>query len=363
LKIKIRKLANNIILFIIKANLEVKMSFNDLILRTINGEKTERTPIWLMRQAGRYMPEYREVRSKVTFLELCKTPELACKVTLDPVNILGLDAAILFSDIMVPVEAMGIDLDFNPGPVISNPIRTLDDADKLRVINPNEDVPYVIEAVKLLVSKLNVPLIGFSGAPFTLACYMVEGGGSKNFLEIKNLMHNNTKAYSILMEKISDSTIKYLQSQIDNGCPIVQIFDTWAGIVSPYDYEEFILPYIKYVIDNLKGANVIYFAKDSSNFYDKIKTLDCSGIGVDWKIQIQKAAELLDNKFILQGNLDPALLFCDTDTLAKATKRILEEAKNIKGHIFNLGHGIMPKTPVENVKFLINFVKEHSISA
>lgn len=336
------------------------MAFNDLILRTIAGEKVERTPVWLMRQAGRYMPEYRAVRSNVTFLELCKTPELACKVTLDPVNLLGLDSAILFSDIMVPVEGMGIDLDFNPGPVISNPIRSLADADRLNVINPYVDVPYVMKAIKLLVKELNVPLIGFSGAPFTLACYMVEGGGSKNFLEIKNLMHNRPDAYRVLMEKIADSTILYLQAQIDSGCPIVQIFDTWAGIVSPYDYEEFILPYVHKVIDGLTGAHVIYFAKDSSNFYDKIKNLNCAGLGIDWKIEMKRAAKLLDNKFILQGNMDPALLFSDQKSIATAIDRILEEAKSIKGHIFNLGHGIMPKTPVENVQFLIDYVREKS---
>ncbi len=336
------------------------MSFNDLILRTIKGQHTERTPVWLMRQAGRYMPEYRAVRSKVSFLELCKTPELACKVTLDPINILGLDAAILFSDIMIPVEGMGINLDFNPGPVISNPVRTIQDADRLRIINPYEDVPYVIETVKLLVEKLNVPLIGFSGAPFTLACYMVEGGGSKNFLEIKSLMYKDKKAYQVLMDKITESTSKYLQAQIDNGCPIVQIFDTWAGIVSPYDYEEFIYPYVDKLINSLKNAEVIYFAKDSSNFYGTIKNLKCSGLGVDWKIEMAKASELTDNKFVLQGNMDPALLFADKNSIAKAIDRILEETKSIKGHIFNLGHGILPKTPVENVKFLIEYVKERS---
>ncbi len=336
------------------------MSFNDLILRTLKCEKTERTPVWLMRQAGRYMPEYRAVRSKVTFLELCKNPELACQVTLDPVRILGLDAAILFSDIMIPVEGMGIDLDFNPGPVISNPIRTLEDAERLKIINPEIEVPFVIETVKLLVSKLNVPLIGFSGAPFTLACYMVEGGGSKNFLEIKSLMYKNKKAYDILMDKITVSTAKYLQTQIDNGCPIVQIFDTWAGIVSPYDYEEFIFPYVDKLINSLKNAEVIYFAKDSSNFYDTIKNLNCAGLGVDWKIQMEKAANLTDNKFVLQGNMDPALLFADKKSIAKAADRILDEASNIKGHIFNLGHGILPKTPVENVQFLVDYVKERS---
>ena len=218
------------------------MAFNDLILKVLRGEKVEKTPIWLMRQAGRYMPEYMAIRKKVSFLELCKTPELACEVTLQPVDILKVDAAILFSDILIPVEPMGINLDFNPAPTISNPVRKKEDVEKLRVIDPYEDVPFVIEAVKLLVKELNVPLIGFSGAPFTLACYMVEGGGSKNFTHIKTLMHTDSITYNKLLEKITDSTIKYLQAQIDNGCKIVQIFDTWAGILSPLDYANYVFP-------------------------------------------------------------------------------------------------------------------------
>lgn len=331
---------------------------NRLILDVLDGKKVDRPPIWLMRQAGRYMPEYMEVRKNVSFLELCKTPELAAKVTHQPVDILGVDAAILFSDILIPIEPMGVKLDFNPAPVISNPVRTLQDADKLKILNPYEDAPFVIETVKLLVRDLKVPLIGFSGAPFTLACYMVEGGGSKNFINIKKMMHSDPKTYSTLMEKLTISTIKYLQSQIDNGCPIVQIFDTWAGILSPCEYSEKVLPFVNILIENLKNAHVIYFAKDSATFYKHISKLKCSGIGIDWKIDLEDADTMLGNgKFVLQGNLDPVALFADKETIKNITKLIIEKGKKLKGHIFNLGHGILPETPVENVKYLVDIVK------
>lgn len=334
------------------------MAFNNLILDALNGKNVSKTPVWLMRQAGRYMPEYMAVRKKVSFLQLCKTPELACEVTLQPVDILGVDAAIVFSDILIPVEPMGIKLDFNPAPAISNPVRNAKDVEKLRVIDPFNDVPFVLDAVKLLVKELNVPLIGFSGAPFTLACYMVEGGGSRNFTYIKTLMHKEFKVYDELMNKITISTAKYLQAQVDSGCPIVQIFDTWAGIVSPNDYNRFIFPYVDKLINMLKNAHVIYFAKESATFYNKIKDLNCTGLGVDWKINLDEADKILCNKFVLQGNLDPAILFTDQKTISEETDEILKLGSNIKGHIFNLGHGILPETPVENVKFLVDYVHD-----
>lgn len=332
------------------------MAFNDLFLRTLEGEKTERPPVWLMRQAGRYMAEYRAMRTRVSFLDLCKNPELATEAVMQPIDAFGLDAAILFNDILVPIEPMGVTLDFNPAPFISNPVRSKQDAERMRVVDPYSSLPFIIESVKLMVSKLNVPLIGFAGAPFTLACYMIEGQGSKNFLEVKKLMHNERKAFDTLMEKITDSTLAYLQAQLDNGCYAVQMFDTWAGIVSPYEYDEFIFPYVQKISENLKGK-LIYFAKDSSSFYGTMKKLDCTGMGVDWKISLKEADKQLDSKFILQGNMDPALLFTDKATIKKYADIILAEGKEIKGHIFNLGHGIMPKTPVENVKYLVDYVQ------
>jgi uroporphyrinogen decarboxylase len=333
------------------------MKFNDTLLKALSKERTERPPVWLMRQAGRYMSEYMAIRKKVTFLELCKSPELACEVTLQPVDILGVDAAILFSDILVPIEPMGVQLDFNPAPVIANPVRTLADAEKLTVPNPRESVPFVEKTVQLLVKKLNVPLFGFSGAPFTLACYMVEGGGSKNFLEIKKLMHMEPAAYDLLMRKLTESTISYLQMQIDAGCQAVQIFDTWAGVLSPIEYREKVLPYVKNIVDTLTGAHVIYFAKDGAAYFEDMKSLNCAGIGLDWKCDISKANKELGGKFCLQGNLDPALLFSNKETIARFTNEIIEKGKEAPGHIFNLGHGIMPETPVDNVKYLVKLVK------
>lgn len=336
------------------------MPKNRLILDVLEGKPRERTPVWLMRQAGRYMPEYRKIREKVSFLQLCKTPELACEVTLQPLEAFGLDAAILFSDILIPIEPMGIQLAFTPAPVIANPVRNESDINKLKTVNPYEQLSFVLETVKLIKKNINVPLIGFSGAPFTLACYMVEGSGSKNFLEIKTLMHKNRDAFNTLMEKITESTYAYLQAQIDNGCDLVQIFDTWAGILSPFDYKTFVLPHVDRLINKLNAAHVIYFAKDSATFYPDIKKLNCSALGVDWKISLSKAAKLLDNKFVLQGNLDPALLFAGQETISSEVDRILGEAESVNGHIFNLGHGILPRTPVENVKFLVDYVKERS---
>ena len=332
------------------------MAFDDLLLKALHKEKTERPPVWLMRQAGRYMPEYMAVRKNVTFLELCKTPELACEVTLQPIDILGADAAILFSDILIPIEPIGIDLNFNPAPVIANPVRTQDDINKLRAFNPESDAPFVYKTIDLLVKKLNVPLIGFSGAPFTLACYMTEGGGSKSFLEIRKMMLNTQALYHSLMAKLTEDTIKYLQAQVSHGCAAIQMFDTWAGILPPAEYKEMVFPYVKEISESI-SAPFIYFAKDGSAYFETMKELNCAGIGVDWKTTLSEADKKLGGKFTLQGNMDPAVLFSNKETITKTAQNIIEEGKKCAGHIFNLGHGIMPQTPVENVKHLINTVK------
>ncbi len=224
---------------------------------------------------------------------------------------------------------------------------------------PKKDVPFVLETVRMLVKALDVPLIGFSGAPFTLACYMVEGSGSKkNYEHIKTLIHTDPAAYRVLMEKLTNSTLKYLQAQIDNGAHVVQMFDTWAGVVSPYDYEKFIFPYVEYIANNLKGAPLIYFAKDSFSFYDIIGKLNCAGMGVDWKTRLTDADERLGKgKFALQGNFDPIQLFGTKESIKETAEKIIEEGKTLKGHIFNLGHGIVPATPRENVDYLVKVVK------
>lgn len=333
------------------------MAFNDLLLKALHKEKTERPPVWLMRQAGRYMAEYRAVREKVSFLELCKTPELACEVTLQPIDILGVDAAILFSDILIPIEPMGVNLSFNPAPLISNPVRTEADVNSLKALNPEQDVPFVYKTVDLLVKKLNVPLIGFSGAPFTLACYMVEGAGSKSFLEVRKMMLNTPDVFRQLMEKLTDSTIAYLQKQIDHGCAAVQVFDTWAGILPQEDYEKAVFPHVDRITKSLKNAPVIYFAKDGAQYFNVMKNLNCAGIGLDWKTGIKEADEKLGHKFCLQGNMDPAALFAGKDAIKNYAEKAIAEGKQAAGHIFNLGHGIMPKTPVDNVKYLVDLVK------
>ncbi len=333
------------------------MAFNDLLLKALHKEKTGRPPVWLMRQAGRYMPEYRAVREKVSFLELCKNPELACEVTLQPVDALGVDAAILFSDILIPVEPMGVNLSFNPAPLISNPVRTAADVNALRLLEPEKDVPFVYGAIDLLVKKLNVPLIGFSGAPFTLACYMVEGAGSKSFLEVRKMMLNSPDVFRELMEKLTDSTIAYLQKQIDRGCAAVQIFDTWAGILPQEDYEKAVFPHVERITKSLKNAPVIYFAKDGAAYFGTMKSLSCAGIGLDWKTGIKEADEKLGHKFCLQGNMDPAALFAGRQAIKHYAETAVEEGRQAAGHIFNLGHGIMPKTPVENVKYLVDTIK------
>jgi uroporphyrinogen decarboxylase len=334
------------------------MAFNGKLLSVLEGAKPPTPPIWLMRQAGRYMPEYRAVRERVSFLELCKTPELACEVTLQPVELLGVDAAILFSDILIPVEPMGAALEFNPSPVIKNPVRDIKSAERLKTLSPQADVPFVLHAVKLLKRRLKVPLIGFCGAPFTLACYLAEGGGSKDFLEIKKLLYNNPAAFRLLMDKLTDGMIRYLQAQIDAGADAVQIFDTWAGILSPADYGEYVIDYITRLTASLKGAPIIYFAKAGAGHFRYMRHLPVQAVGVDWTTELNLADELLGGQFPLQGNLDPAALFSDAASIIKAADAVLAQGANLKrGHIFNLGHGILPATPVENAAALIRHVQ------
>nr|MDA8085943.1 uroporphyrinogen decarboxylase [Nitrospiraceae bacterium] len=314
---------------------------NDTFLKALRGEETPYTPIWIMRQAGRYLKEYREVREGVDFLTLCKTPELAAKVSLQPVDILGVDAAILFSDILIPVEAMGMKLEFSEkhGPVLSEPIRSRALLEKLTVPDPEDDMPFVMETIKLLKSQLKVPLIGFSGAPFTLATYMIEGGGSKNFLFTKRVMYQNHGVFSGLMEKISDTVISYLRAQIRAGADTVQLFDTWAGVLSPDDYRVFALPYVKRIIKELKseGAPIIYFVNGCAGLLKDIKTSGADAIGIDWRVDIGEAARTLGKKTVIQGNLDPCALLLPREVMKEQVKDILDKVRGAaKGHIFNL---------------------------
>lgn len=341
------------------------MTAEHRFLKACRREPVDCTPVWLMRQAGRYMSEYREVRNRVPFLTMCKTPELAAEVTLQPVEKLGVDAAILFADILLPLEPMGVQIEFaqNEGPVIHNPIRTLADVKTLRLIEPEEDVSFVVEAVKLVRQKLNgrVPLIGFSGAPFTLASYIVEGGHSQNYIYIKSMMYNDPSTYHTLMDKVTQVVTRYLNAQIRAGAQAVQLFDSWMGCLSPRDYEEFVLPHTQRVIQELEsGVPVIHFATGSSAFLELMKKAGGDVIGVDWRIDLDVAWQRLGYNVAIQGNLDPVVLFASPEEIERRVKDILERAGGRPGHIFNLGHGVLPKTPVENVIAMVEAVHKYS---
>jgi uroporphyrinogen decarboxylase len=319
-----------------------------------------------MRQAGRYLPQYQAVRANVDFLSLCKTPELAAEVTLQPIEILGVDAAILFSDILIPVEAMGMSLEFPEkyGPTLSEPIRNKSAVDRLIVPDTEDDMPFIIETIKILREKLEnkVPLIGFSGAPFTLATYMIEGGSSKNFINTKKMMFQNNRLFNYLMDKLTLTVISYLSAQIRAGVQAVQIFDTWAGVLTPFDYKEVVLPYVKKAISELKkeGVPIIYFANDCAGIIKEIRKSGADVIGIDWKIDIGDAIKKLGKKVVVQGNLDPCALFLSKEEIEERVKDILWKGESAKGHIFNLGHGILPETPVENAIALVEAVHKYS---
>jgi uroporphyrinogen decarboxylase len=337
---------------------------NDLFLRACKREKVERTPVWFMRQAGRYLPEYRSVRSRVDFLTLCKTPELASEVSIQPVDLLGVDAAIIFSDILVIPEAMGMNLmveEGKGGPRFPNPIRSRADIDKLPVPDPNSALRFVMDALRLTRTGLGnrVPLIGFSGSPWTLATYMVEGQGSKNFRIVKELMFSHPNDMHALLDKLARSVSAYLSAQIEAGAQAVQIFDTWGGILGQEEFEEFSLRYIQQVVSTVKtnGAPVIVFCKDCGHSLDKIAQTGADVVGLDWTIDIGKAREQLGSRVALQGNLDPVMLFSTPERIRRGVKSILTKFGKNNGHVFNLGHGILPETPVDSVKAFVNAVK------
>jgi uroporphyrinogen decarboxylase len=319
-----------------------------------------------MRQAGRYLPEYRAIRAGVEFLTLCKTPELASEVTVQPVDLIGVDAAILFSDILVIPEAMGMHLEVieSKGPIFDRPIRTADDLQTLNVDGVTDRLGYVMDAIKLTREKLagRVPLIGFSGAPWTLMTYMVEGRGSKNFDNAKRFIYNEPAAAHQLLQLLADAVVDYLNAKIRAGCDAVQIFDTWAGILSPHDLEEFSLRYISYICERLEtnGAPVIVFAK-GVNAFDQLAKLKCDVIGLDWTQDIGRVRGQIGDAKALQGNLDPCVLFASQEHIRRETERILDRYGKGPGHIFNLGHGILPTTPPENAGYLVSCVKELSI--
>jgi uroporphyrinogen decarboxylase len=338
---------------------------NDLILRAARGEKTERTPVWLMRQAGRILPEYRAVRNKLSgFIELAQTPELAAEVTIQPVDLLGVDAAIIFSDILVIPEAMGLPYEMieKRGPHFPKTIRTEKDLEQIRVADPQESLHYVTDAIKIVKKELNgrVPLIGFAGAPWTIFAYMIEGGGSKTFSRAKEMLYTNPELSHRLLQMITDSTITYLQEQIKAGADMVQLFDSWAGILSPEQYATFSTPYITQICNAIKEVPFTVFAKGAYFALPDLAAINCNTIGLDWNMDIKESRAIVGESKTLQGNLDPCALYADNDTIKKLTEKMLD-AFGPHRHIANLGHGVYPDINPDKVKYFINTVKEYSL--
>ena len=342
---------------------------NDTFLKACRGEEVPYTPIWIMRQAGRYLPQYRAVRGKADFLTMCRTPELAAQVTMQPVDILGVDAAILFSDILIPCGAMGQGLEFHEGrgPLLSPSIRDAQTVNKLSVPDPEVTMGFVMDTIRLLRKELanRVPLIGFAGAPFTTATYMIEGGTSKNFLNTKRMIFESLELYSALMDKVTSTITEYLKAQISAGAQAVQIFDTWGGIFSPADFREYALSYVQRIIKDLKGwmksergeaVPIIYFVGETAGLIEEIKTSGADVYGVDWRINIDDAIRRLGNDVVVQGNLDPLSMFLPKEKIEVKVKDVLKRALSAKGHIFNLGHGVVPETSPENVIALVEMV-------
>ncbi len=334
---------------------------NDLILRAIRGEKVERTPVWLMRQAGRILPEYRAVRNSVSgFIELAKTPELAAEVTIQPVDLLGVDAAIIFSDILVIPEAMGLPYEMveKKGPWFPTTLKGPSDLKRIRIPDPNEELNYVLEAIRITKKALNgrVPIIGFAGAPWTIFAYMVEGSGSKTFSKSRAALYLDPDFSHKLLEMITNSTIKYLKAQITAGANLVQLFDSWAGILPPSQYVEFSLKYIEKICNAITEVPVTVFAKGAYFAREALGKINCDTIGLDWNMDISESQKLIGPEKALQGNLDPAALYGTEKSIVSNTHKMLDEFKGSK-HIANLGHGVYPDIDPEKVKLFIETVK------
>lgn len=337
---------------------------NDLLLRAAKGERVERVPVWMMRQAGRILPEYRAVREKAgSFIKLATTPEMAAEVTIQPVDILGTDAAIIFSDILVVPEAMGLPYEMveSKGPIFPKVIQNKKDIDALRISNPENELAYVLKAIDIVKKELNgrVPLLGFAGAPFTIFCYMVEGKGSKTFSVAKKMLYSEPELAHSLLQKITDTTIAYLKAQAKHGADLVQIFDSWAGILSPDQYRKFSLPYIAQICNAINEVPVTVFAKGAFFARKEMSKLNCDVVGLDWNMDITESRRMIPHK-TLQGNLDPCVLYGSFKEIEKHTKKMI---KNFGGqkYIANLGHGVYPDTDPEKVKCFIETVKNYTI--
>ena len=338
---------------------------NDLLLKALQGERVERPPVWMMRQAGRYLPDYRVLRAKYGFFERCQTPELVCEITLQPVDQIGVDAAIIFSDILVVPQAMGMEVQLieSVGPVLPQPIKSLSDIEKLYMPDVEDKLGYVFEALRMTKAALDgrVPLIGFAGAPWTLLCYMVQGKGSKTFDEAKAFCFTQPKAAHHLLQMLTDTTIAYLKNQVKAGADVVQIFDSWGGLLSPADFETFSLRYMRQIVSALKNdCPTIVFAKGAWFALEEMSKMGASGLGIDWCISPQQARAWAGNNVTLQGNFDPAKLFMPIPEIRKAVHEMID-AFGTNRYIANLGHGILPTVPVAHAKAFVDAVKEYSM--
>lgn len=332
---------------------------NITFLDACYGKKTMYTPVWYMRQAGRYLPEYRKLKETYNILDIVKTPELAAKVSLQPIDILDVDAAILFADIMIPLLGSGVDLEIveHIGPVIKHPIKSLSDVKKIGKLNPEENTPYLLETIKILRNELKIPLIGFSAAPFTLASYLIEGKPTRDFLKTKSFIYTNTPAWELLMQKLSDMIIVYLQSQVNAGVQALQLFDSWVGCLSEKDYQEYVLPHTKRVFESIdQTIPSVHFGTNTAGFLTSFSSVTCNVISVDWRISIDKAWKEIGYDKAIQGNLDPALLLGDFSLIKRRVDEIFASLPKREGYIFNLGHGVLPVTPVENLRKLTEYI-------
>lgn len=342
---------------------------NDLYLRALRREATERTPVWLMRQAGRYLPEYRKVRAQAgDFMTLAGTPEMACEVTIQPLERFPLDAAIIFSDILTIPDAMGLGLHFvqGEGPRFTDPITDVKQIDKLPIPEA-DDLQYVMDAISLTVKTLDgrVPLIGFCGSPWTLLTYMIENGGSKTFAKAKSLLYKNPEAAHQLLDKLAQSTVHYLIGQIQSGASAVQIFDSWGGVLSPHDFERFSLQYMRQIVDGIKAAGftdtpIVLFSKGANQSLQSLAASGCDGLGIDWTIDLKDALLETGGQVALQGNLDPAVLYAPDDYIDQSVKSVLDSYGQKPGHVFNLGHGMQPDMSPDKVAVMVDAVRRHS---
>ncbi len=335
---------------------------NDRFLRACERKPVDATPVWFMRQAGRFLPEYRRIREKHDIITICKNPELCAEVSTLPVEILGVDAAIMFADIMLPLEGLGIEYQIKEsmGPIIGNPVRNIEAAESLRRFDAVLDVPFILEAVELTKKKLDdqVPLIGFCGAPFTLASYIIEGRPTREFVNTKALMYRDPKTWRTLMDKLTAAMANYLRAQIRAGVDAIQLFDSWVGCLSPQDYREYVLPYSQRIFRELENAGVprIHFGTGTSSLLEEMKEAGGDVFGVDWRIPIDLAWQRLGHEVSIQGNLDPAILLADVELIKSHAADILARTSGRPGHIFNLGHGMLPEIPPEHVIELVKFV-------